>query len=221
MTPRFLRQVGREACEALFVAVILALFARTFVVQAFQIPTPSMEPALLVGDHLLVNKMIFRVGGGPLLPGRAVRRGDVVVFRAPIDPRRDFVKRCVGLPGDRVEIVNKVLRVNGVAVDESAYALHTDPRTYPHAPLLPDALRQRDNFGPVLVPADSYFCLGDNRDNSDDSRFWGVVPASAVKGRAVAIYWSTGGAGEGAGALDRLLAAAGFTRWRRCLRPVR
>ena len=217
---RLLRAAGREALEALPVAVILALFARTFILQAFQIPTPSMEPTLLVGDHLIVNKMIFAVGEWAWLPGRSIQRGDIVVFRAPPDPRRDFVKRCIGLPGDRIEIVNKSLRVNGAAVDESAYVFHSDPRTYPHAALLPDALRQRDNFGPIVVPPDSYFCLGDNRDNSDDSRFWGAVPAGSVKGRAEAIYWSADRAGDAA-SRSWLRAALGTTRWDRCFRAVR
>lgn len=221
MSARLLRLAGREALDALLLAVVLALFARTFVVQAFQIPTSSMEPTLLIGDHVIVNKMVFAGPPARWLPSRPVHRGDVVVFRAPEDPQRDFVKRCVGLPGDRIEIVNKALRVNGIPWDESAYVFHSDPRTYPRAALLPDQLRQRDNFGPMIVPPASYFCLGDNRDNSNDSRFWGPVPASAVKGRAVLIYWSADSSGPAQGFFARLRELVGSTRWQRCLQAVR
>jgi signal peptidase I len=175
------------------VAIILATFARTFVAQAFEIPSASMEPDLQVGDHLLVNKFVFTPWGDKeikLLPERAVRRGDVVVFKFPRDPQRDFIKRCVGLPGDVVEIVRKQLFVNGHAVDESRYAYHGDPRTYPRSMLLPEEFSRRDNYGPYSVPEGELFCLGDNRDNSNDSRFWGPVPRRFVKGRALLIYWS-------------------------------
>jgi signal peptidase I len=165
-----------------------------------------------------------------LLPRRPVRRGDVVVFKYPEDPGRDFIKRCVGLPGDLVAVRDKELYINGRFVDQRAYIEHRDPRTYPRTPLLPDSLRRRDNFGPYAVPRDHYFCLGDNRDNSNDSRFWGPVPASYVKGRALLIYWSFPAAEEPPGALAgrrwRQLGrvAAGFftdTRWERTLRIVR
>lgn len=212
-------------------AVLFATFARTFLVQAYQIPTSSMERDLLVGDHILVNKFIFGGGetGGAWLGQRTVRRGDVVVFRSPEDPSRDFIKRCVGLPGDHIEIVDKALRVNGRPIDESAYARHEDPQTYPRLPMLDDAFRLRDNFGPYDVPPGAYFCLGDNRDDSRDSRFWGPVPAANLKGRAWLIYWSyEGEPGEPAGlgeAVWRFVRrAAGLlthTRWRRCLTIVR
>lgn len=213
--------LAREALEALLVAILFALFARSFVAQAFQIPTASMEPNVLVGDHLLVNKWIFSPAPALFLAQRPVRRGDVVVFRSPEDPRRDFVKRCLGLPGDRVEIVDKKLRVNGTAVDESGYALHSDPRTYPHSPFLPDELRLRDNFGPFLVPAESYFCLGDNRDNSRDSRFWGAVPAAAIKGRPLTVYWSAPPPPPGDDVASTLLEILTGTRTERWLRLVR
>jgi signal peptidase I len=202
-----LRRAARETVGAALIAVLFALFARTFVVQAFHIPTPSMEPNLLVGDHLMVDKLIFAGDGDSWFwPARSIRRGDVVVFRAPEDPTRDYVKRCLGLPGDRVEIVNKQLIVNGERLNEGGYVFHTDPRTYPAAATLPDALRLRDNVAAFTVPGESYFCLGDNRDDSYDSRFWGTVSRAAVKGRAVLVYWSVAPpeSGPPRGLLDRV-----------------
>jgi len=186
----------RDYAEALIIAVIFAIFVRTFVVQAFKIPTGSMEDNLLVGDHILVNKFLYAPTASRLeewlLPVRDVRRGDVVVFKYPDDPSRDFIKRCVGVPGDEVELVDKRLYVNGAQVDDASYTLHSDPRVYSRSSYLPPSYSRRDNFGPYLVPADSYFCLGDNRDNSRDSRFWRhtTVPREYLKGRALMIYWS-------------------------------
>ena len=153
-----------------------------------------MEENLLVGDHIIVNKFIYgssvsRVERA-LLPYQSVRRGDVVVFKFPDVPNRDFIKRCVGLPGDEIEIVDKVLFVNGLKVIDNDYTYRTDPRVYPRSVFLPDGYRERDNFGPLVVPEGHYFFLGDNRDNSNDSRFWGPVPADHVKGRALLVYWS-------------------------------
>ena len=192
MTPS--RSLLREYLEVLLITLIFAIFARTYTVQAFKIPTGSMEENLLVGDHILVNKFIY----GPslsaleraLLPTQSIRRGDVVVFKFPEDPERDFIKRCVGLPGDEIEIVNKALFVNGQKVDDASYAYRLDPRTYPRSVFLDEAYRDRDNFGPVTVPAGHYFFMGDNRDNSNDSRFWGPVSGEFIKGRALLIYWS-------------------------------
>lgn len=184
----------REYLEALLIAVIFATFARTYVVQAFKIPSGSMEQNLLIGDHILVNKFIY----GPtmfhwerkLLPVRDVWRGDVMVFRFPQDPTRDFIKRCVGLPGDRIEIVNKELFLNDREVNDDSYTYHLDEQILPRSLFLHETYRNRDNFGPYLVPDGHYFCLGDNRDNSNDSRHWGPVPRAFVKGRAFLIYWS-------------------------------
>ncbi len=225
------RHWAREVAESLLVAVVFARFVRTFLVQAFQIPSSSMERDLLVGDHILVNKFIYGglAGGTPFLGQRGLRRGDVVVFQSPEDPSHDFIKRCVGLPGDRIEIVDKRLFINRQEVDDSSYAWHDDDRVYPRLPSLDDMLRLRDNFGPYSVPADSYFCLGDNRDNSRDSRFWGSVPAANVKGRALLVYWSYAGQRVDGGGMavqtrDFLRTAASFfveTRWRRCLTIVR
>ena len=184
----------REYLEALLIAVIFATFARTFVLQAFKIPTGSMEENLLVGDHVLVNKFVYGTTLSPLesslLPRREIRRGDVVVFKFPEDPSRDFIKRCVGLPGDVIQVDNKRLKVNGSLVDDLSYTRHADPRTYPRSLLMSSNYRKRDNYGPYTVPEGNYFCMGDNRDNSNDSRFWGPVPAGNVLGRAFMIYWS-------------------------------
>ncbi len=226
------RSTLREYLEALLVAVVLATFARTYLVQVFKIPTGSMEPSLLVGDHILVNKFIY--GGDAAAsawPQRAVRRGDVVVFKFPQNPGRDFIKRCVGLPGDQIELRDKTLHINGEAVDESGYVFHADARTYPSSLFLPDDYRLRDNFGTYTVPENHLFVLGDNRDNSNDSRFWGPVPMSHVKGRALLIYWSFSSEIEHTdwpGYLGRIKqlgeVAANFptrTRWKRSLRLVR
>jgi len=223
----------REVLEALLVALVFAVFARTWVVQAFKIPTGSMEENLLVGDHILVNKFIY----GPvrhrweriLLPVRHPRRGDVVVFKYPVDPERDFIKRCIGLPGDEIGIRNKELILNGEPVREDAYTHFVDPQTYPDSPFVPEHYRLRDQFGPIEVPPDHYFCLGDNRDRSHDSRFWGAVPESYLKGRALLVYWSVAGGPEEAGpetpqrgVWERLGDAfRGGTRWERTFALVR
>jgi signal peptidase I len=230
------KSLAREYLEALLIAVIFATFARTYVVQAFKIPSGSMEQNLLIGDHILVNKFIYGPARFPfekkLLPIRDVRRGDVVVFKFPQDPTRDFIKRCMGLPGDAVELVDKRLYLNGKEVHDSSYVYHTDDRVIPRAPVLADAPHQRDNFGPETVPPGHYFCMGDNRDNSNDSRFWGEVPESFLKGRAFVIYWSfasePGEAYEPAslGGKIRQLGTVALeffthTRWNRTFRVVR
>ena len=187
------KTVTREYYEAILVAVILALFARTFVFENFKIPSGSMEDNLLVGDHLVVNKFLFaqhwKTPLHALLPYASVDRGDVVVFKYPENPRRDFIKRCVAVAGDTVLVRNKQLFVNGVLQDEP-FVVHKDPQVYCNSPLVPASLRLRDNFGPFEVPEGHVFCLGDNRDKSLDSRFWGPVPLQYIKGRAVLIYWS-------------------------------
>ncbi len=180
--------VIRENLEIIIIAVILAMFIRTFVVQAFKIPSGSMKDTLLVGDHLLVNKFIYGVkipftDGKTLIPVSEPERGDIVVFKYPQNPKKDYIKRVVGIEGDVIKIVDKKLYVNGERVNHE-YAMFTDTTVFP-------ALRNpRDNLGPVTVPEDSLFVMGDNRDNSHDSRFWGFVDLNDVKGEAFIIYWS-------------------------------
>jgi len=186
------KSVFREYFESLVMAVGLALFVRTFVFQAFKIPTGSMEPNLLVGDHLIVNKAVFSPSATGLeraiMPRRDIKRGEVVVFKFPKDPSRDFIKRVIGLPGDQIELRRKKVYVNGQALDE--------PYAHFIAPLSPESDRRssdlREEYGPVTVPSGQYFVMGDNRDNSEDSRFWGFLPASYVKGKALFIYFSVG-----------------------------
>ena len=181
----------REYYEALLIAVIFVNFARIFVFQAFKIPTGSMEDNLKVGDHIIVNKFIYGPGAtmGGLLPLRDIKRGDIIVFRYPLQPDTDFVKRVIGLPGDSVEVRDKIVSVNGTALKEP-YVIHDDPQVYPLQPALPEPYRSRDQFGPFRVPQGQYFAMGDNRDRSSDSRYWGTVPRTMIKGRAFMVYWS-------------------------------
>ena len=181
----------REYGEALFIAFILALVIRAFLVQAFSIPSGSMQPTLLIGDYLLVNKFSYGIRN-PLtnkvwIPIGTPQRGDVVVFIYPQDPTKDFIKRVIGLPGDRIQVINKKVLING-KVFETPEAVYDDPLVIPppHSP----TESARDNMGPVTVPANSYFVMGDNRDHSYDSRFWGFVPMDALRGKAIIIYFS-------------------------------
>ena len=179
--------VLRENIEAILVAIVIALFIRTFVVQAFKIPSGSMKQTLLIGDHILVNKFAYGVKipylHKTLIPIDNPQRGDIVVFRYPVDPSKDFIKRVIGIPGDVVEIRDKKLYINGQRVNHD-YGMHTDPRIFG------ENARPRDNFGPVTVPPHSLFVMGDNRDESFDSRFWGFVDYKALLGKAFIIYWS-------------------------------
>jgi len=212
----FEKSTVREYFESIVVAVVLALFIRTFVVQAFKIPTGSMEPNLLVGDHLLVNKFVFAPHASALeralLPMRPIGRGDVVVFKFPEDPERDFIKRIIGLPGETIEVKGTAVLINGTAIAQpfAHFLLAHDP----NAPLIPGD--PREHFGPYTVPAGHYFAMGDNRDNSQDSRYWGALPAHYVKGRALMIYWSfeDGTGSSGAGQLVT------GTRWSRLLHQI-
>ena len=192
--PPYRKSTIREYLESICIAVVLALFVRTFVVQAFKIPTGSMETNLLIGDHLLVNKVIYSPSAIPfedrLLAKKPVQRGHVVVFKFPEDPSRDFIKRVIGLPGEKVEIRDKTVYINGQPLVEP-YAHFLEPplhRDDPEYGLRSEGLR--DNWGPQVVPAGHLFVLGDNRDNSRDSRFWGFLPRDQVKGRALLVYWS-------------------------------
>src|SRR5712692_2919730 len=182
----------REYYEALLIAVIFVNFARIFVFQAFKIPTGSMEDNLKVGDHIIVNKFIYGPAPNSLkgfIPLRDIRRTDIIVFRYPLQPDTDFVKRVIGMPGDVLEIRDKKVSVNGKQLDEP-YVIHVDPNVFPLQPALPEPYRSRDQFGPYTVPPGQYFAMGDNRDRSSDSRYWGTVPRSMIKGRAFMVYWS-------------------------------
>ena len=177
----------RENIEAILVAIVLALFIRTFVIQAFKIPSGSMKQTLLVGDHILVNKFIYGVKipflQTTIIPITNPKRGDIVVFKFPEDPSKDFIKRVIGVAGDKVEIRDKKVYVNNKLLNHD-HGIHTDSYD------LPASVQPRDNFGPVIVPPHKLFVMGDNRDQSYDSRFWGFVDLKAVKGKALMIYWS-------------------------------
>ncbi len=177
----------RENIEAIILAIILALFVRTFIIQAFKIPSGSMKNTLQIGDHILVNKFIYGVKlpftMTTIIPYKKPQRGDIVVFKFKEDPKKDFIKRTIGVPGDVIEIKNKEIHVNKKRLEQD-YAIYTDLH------IIPKAMQPRDNFGPVTVPEDSIFVMGDNRDHSYDSRFWGFVDLKDVKGKAFIIYWS-------------------------------
>ncbi|MBW1846792.1 MAG: signal peptidase I [Deltaproteobacteria bacterium] len=179
----------RENIEAITLAIILALFIRTFVVQAFKIPSGSMKETLLVGDHILVNKFIYGIKipfiKKTLIPIKNPQREDIIVFKYPIDPKKDFIKRVIGIPGDVIEIRDKQIFINGKNFGDKVYESYKDPDK------IPAESSHRDNYGPVTVPLESLFVMGDNRDNSHDSRFWGFVPLEDVKGKAFLIYWSS------------------------------
>ena len=181
------KSVVREYAEAIIIAVILALFIRTFIVQAFKIPSGSMLPTLQIGDHLLVNKFIYGVKlpvtGTVLLPLKSPKRDDIVVFRFPKDRSVDYIKRVVGVAGDTIEVKNKQLYINGEA-NNNPHTQSTD------AGIMKASAGPRDNMGPVKVPEGSIFVMGDNRDNSYDSRFWGFVDLKDVRGKAFILYWS-------------------------------
>jgi signal peptidase I len=230
----FRKSTLREYFESIVIAVILALFIRTFVVQAFKIPTGSMEQNLLIGDHLLVNKFIF----GPseswleraLLPLGTIHRTDVIVFKYPEEPDRDFIKRVIGLPGETVEVREKKVYINGQALDEP-YAHYLEPVAVPSELHEVTSLDVRDHYGPVTVPPDQYFMMGDNRDNSADSRYWGFLRRDYIKGKALIIYWSYEAGredyqDEGTAATIKGMASvfAHFftrTRWDRMLHQIR
>lgn len=177
----------REYTESILIALALALFIRAYVVQAFQIPSGSMEDTLAIGDHILVNKFIFGTKipftDKEILKLRDPKRGDVIVFEFPEDPSKDFIKRVIGTPGDKVQIINKEVFINGKP--------YINPHEVHKGPDTPSQARSpRDNTGVITVPPDSYFVMGDNRDNSYDSRFWGFVKRDKIKGLAFIKYWS-------------------------------
>ncbi len=233
--------------QSLAVTVVIAVFVITFIVQAFQIPSESMENTLLIGDYLLVDKVHYGHGGmwGHVLPYSPIRRGDIIVFRYPVHPQQHFVKRVIGVPGDHIRLVNRRVLVNGVAVKEN-YVIHTRggvdvfrddfPRLdYPSSNMDARWWEQMQGLvrdGELVVPPDKYFALGDNRDESLDSRYWGFVPRENIIGRPLLIYWSVRGPrdmADGSGArgdkLSTFLYAVTHlvqdTRWNRTFRIVK
>jgi signal peptidase I len=176
----FQKSTMREYFESFVITAIIALFATTFTVQAFKIPTGSMETNLLIGDHLLVNKFVYGLHSGflsKLLPYKNPSRGDVIVFKYPNGPETAYVKRLIGMPGDKVEVIGRTVFINDQPLKES-YTRFIDPGSVD------------DHKGPFFIPQDQYFAMGDNRDNSQDSRYWGTVPRDYLCGKALVIYWS-------------------------------
>ena len=177
----------REYAESIAIAILLALVIRTYLVQAFKIPSGSMEDTLAIGDHLLVNKFIYGTkipfADKRVLTVRDPRQGDVIVFEYPEDPSKDFIKRVVGIPGDVVEGKDKKVYVNGKPYG-NPHEVHKEKE------IIPKEMNPRDTFGPITVPPDSYFVMGDNRDRSYDSRFWKFVRRDQIKGLAFIKYWS-------------------------------
>jgi signal peptidase I len=177
----------REYVEAILLAIVIAFFIRTFVIQAYKIPSGSMKPTLLIGDHILVSKFNYGIKlpfiRSTLIPVGTPKRGDIVVFIYPEDRSKDFIKRVIGLPGDTVEIRDKKVFLNGQPMNDPR-GVHSDSL------VIPGAVQPRDNFGPVKVPEGKLFVMGDNRDESYDSRFWGFVDMKDVLGEALIIYWS-------------------------------
>jgi signal peptidase I len=220
----FQKSTVREYFESIVVAVILALFVRTFVFQAFKIPTGSMKPNLLVGDHLLVNKFGFAPTASALeralLPVTPIKRGDVIVFKFPEEPERDFIKRVIGLPGDSLELRNQTILINGAPLVEP-YANYLFP---PAAEGDTSSTDLRRHYGPVTVPVGHYFMMGDNRDDSQDSRYWGFLPETYIKGRALFIYWSfdtpEDGSAPAESPLWMLTHLFSGTRWGRLLHQI-
>lgn len=181
------KEILWEYTKAILTALILALFIRAYFVQAFKIPSGSMIPTLLIGDHILVNKFLYGTkipfSDRRILVFRKPEKGDIIVFKYPEDPRRDFIKRVMAVEGDVIESRNKMIYVNGKPVDEP-YTQHTDNS------VRPGGIEPRDNFGPYIVQKDKLFMMGDNRDQSYDSRYWGYVDLKEIKGKALVIYWS-------------------------------
>jgi len=179
----------RDYFETIVTCVIFVLFARTFVFQQSKIPTGSMIPTLLIGDYIMVNKFIYAPPTGSsflgsfehaVFPMRSIRRGDIVVFKFPEEPEKDYIKRVIGLPGETLEVRDRQVYIDGRPLDEP-YKVHRNPR---------GLNIDQDNYPATRIPDESYFCMGDNRDNSRDSRSWGFVPRDYVKGRAFMIWWS-------------------------------
>ena len=190
------KRIIREYAEAIITALLLALVIRAYIVQAFKIPSGSMIPTLLIGDHILVNKFIYGTkipfSDKRILIFKKPAKGDIIVFKYPEDPEKDFIKRVMAVGGDQIESKNKVIFINGEKVVEP-YVQHVNSFNYPGCSNLlagEDNPCHRDNFGPLVVPENKVFVMGDNRDQSYDSRYWGFVDVKAIKGDALIIYWS-------------------------------
>jgi signal peptidase I len=237
------REVNRGFIAEWTVTIILLLFATTSLVQAFVIPSASMVSTLLIGDHVLVDKLTYAPSGSlsrSFLPYRDVRRGDIIVFRYPIDIKQDYVKRAIGVPGDHIKLVNKQLWLNGHPVEEP-YAIHSSTMidsyrdNFPGPPNTPlqapayDMLENHQQNGEVVVPPGFIFAMGDNRDDSSDSRYWGFVPRENIVGTPIVIYWSydapTSDLTNGNIGIDHIVdVVAHFftkTRWSRTFRLTR
>lgn len=201
------KSMVREYGEAIIIAVLLALFIRAFVVQAFKIPSGSMKSTLLVGDHILVNKFIYGIKipiiNKELIHIKDPKRFDIVVFQYPVDPSKDFIKRVIGLPGDTVQVKDKKVYVNDQLQTEP-YVTHTDNK------ILPAGISPRDNMGPIVVPPNNIFVMGDNRDESYDSRFWKFVDLNDLRGEAFIIYWSWNQEGD-----LSITPSESYVRWNR------
>ncbi len=242
--------VLRDYFETIVICVIFVVFARAFVFQQSKIPTGSMIPTLLIGDYIMVNKFIyapktteFEVS---VLPARDIHRGDIVVFKYPEEPEKDYIKRVIGLPGEFLEIRDKHVHINGVPLEEPYKAHESDlkPESWARiregeAPLSAAEYAPRRwqnqvgngvDFGPILIPEGHYFCMGDNRDNSKDSRSWGTVPRENIKGKAFIIWWSfsgeendytrTGVVERTRSIVNKMIHFFSKSRYRRCLKFI-
>ncbi len=236
-----LQQGTRDFIYEWTLNILILLFGTTTLVQAFIVPTPSMDTTVMVGDHLLVDKLAYAPSGPIskyLLPYTEPKRGDIIVFRYPVDIRQNFVKRVMGIPGDHIHILNKVVYVNGKPLQEP-YAQHIFPNLEPYRDTFPaepsgpvmdpgkKMLEENVQNGELVVPPGNYFAMGDNRDNSLDSRYWGFVPRDYIIGKPVFIFWSYDAptedwVGTGGGHyLDLIQNFIGKTRWNRTLKLVR
>jgi len=187
------RSVFREYFELIAETAVFVFFVMTFVVQASQIPTPSMEDTMLVGDFLLVNKISYAKPQVPLekfiLPSQKIEKNDLIVFKSPEEPKKDIVKRVIAVAGDKIEIIEKQVYINDKPIPDE-HKIHRDPHIYSREDYYNPNMTRRDNFGPAVVPPGHCFVMGDNRDNSWDSRFWGFLPVDLIKGRPWIIFFS-------------------------------
>jgi signal peptidase I len=230
MNPKKAKGLLREYAELVVETSVFVFFVMTFVAQAAQIPTPSMERTMLVGDHMLINKFIYAQPVFPveglILPSRPVRRNDFVVFKSQEEPEKDIVKRVIAVAGDKIQIQAKQVYVNDEPLQEG-YKVHVDPRVYAEESRFSHEGYRRDNFGPALVPDGHVFVMGDNRDNSLDSRYWGFLPIRRIKGRPWLIYFSYETLdnphlrNSPKDRLEKLVRAVTRTRWRRILKVYR